>query len=60
MTGEEVMQLRALQLSHCWAPAVQRATRPLAKPVLIVGALRVREAANANRNAEPIRVRGAA
>jgi len=31
-TGDEVMQLRALQLSDRWAPAVQRATRPLAKP----------------------------
>jgi hypothetical protein len=27
-TGDEVMQLRALQLSDRWAPAVQRATRP--------------------------------
>jgi hypothetical protein len=34
-TGEEVLQLRALQLSDRWAPAVQRATRPLAKPVQI-------------------------
>jgi hypothetical protein len=34
-TGDEVMQLRALQLSDRWAPAVQRATRPLAKPVQI-------------------------
>jgi hypothetical protein len=34
-TGEEVMQLRALQLSDRWAPAVQRAIRPLAKPVQI-------------------------
>ena len=33
MTGDEVLQLRALQLSDRWAPAVQRATRPLAKPV---------------------------
>jgi hypothetical protein len=29
------MQLRALQLSDRWAPAVQRTTRPLAKPVQI-------------------------
>jgi len=35
-TGEEVLQLRALQLSDRWAAAVQRATRPLAKPVQIV------------------------
>jgi len=34
-TGEEVLQLRALQLSDRWAPAVQRAIRPLAKPVQI-------------------------
>ena len=34
-TGDEVLQLRALQLSDRWAPAVQRATRPLAKPVQI-------------------------
>jgi hypothetical protein len=46
-----MMQLRALQLSDRWTPAVQRATRPLAKPVQIVGALGVRAAANANRNA---------
>jgi len=32
-TGDKVMQLRALQLSDRWAPAVQRATRPLAKSV---------------------------
>jgi hypothetical protein len=52
-TGDEVMQLRALQLSDRWAPAVQRATRPLAKPVQIVGVLGVRAAANTNRNAAP-------
>jgi hypothetical protein len=34
-TGDEVLQLRALQLSDRWAPAVQRATRPRAKPVQI-------------------------
>ena len=34
-TGDEVLQLRALQLSDRWTPAVQRATRPLAKPVQI-------------------------
>jgi hypothetical protein len=34
-TGEEVLQLRALQLSDRWAPAVQCAIRPLAKPVQI-------------------------
>ena len=50
-TGEEVLQLRALQLSDRWAAAVQRATRPLAKPVQIVGVLGVRAAANTNRNA---------
>src|SRR5678815_1889506 len=38
-TGDEVMQLRALQLSDQCAPAVQRATRPLAKSVQIVGAV---------------------
>ena len=48
------MQLRALQLSDRWAPAVQRATRPLAKPVQIVGVLGVRAAANANRNAASV------
>jgi hypothetical protein len=51
--GDEVMQLRALQLSDRWTPAVQRATRPLAKPVLIVGGLAGRAAANTNRNAVP-------
>jgi hypothetical protein len=48
------MQLRALQLSDRWAPAVQRATRPLAKPVQIVGSLGIRATANANRNAAPV------
>jgi hypothetical protein len=38
-TGDEVLQLRALQLSDRWAPAVQRATRPLAKPVQIARGL---------------------
>jgi hypothetical protein len=33
--------------------AVQRAVRPLAKPVQIVGVLGVRAAANTNRNAAP-------
>jgi hypothetical protein len=53
-TGDEVMQLRALQLSDRWTPAVQSATRPLAKPVLIVGGLAARAAANTNRNAAPV------
>jgi hypothetical protein len=35
VTGEDVLQLRALQLSDRWAPAIQRATRSLAKPVHI-------------------------
>ena len=52
-TGDEVMQLRALQRSDRWAPAVQRATRPLAKPVQIVGVLGAGAAANANCNAAP-------
>jgi hypothetical protein len=47
-TGDEVMQLRALQPSDRWAPAVQRATRPLTKPVQIVGVLGGRAAANTN------------
>jgi hypothetical protein len=51
-TGDEVLQLRALQLSDRWAAAVQRAIRPLAKPVQIVGVVSVR-AANANRSAAP-------
>ena len=38
-TGEQVLQLRALQLSDRWAPAVQRAIRPLAKPVQIARGL---------------------
>jgi hypothetical protein len=38
-TGDEVMQLRALQLSDRWAPAVQRAIRPLAKPVQIAAGI---------------------
>jgi hypothetical protein len=49
----EVMQLRALQLSDRWAPAVQRATKPLAKPVQIAGVLGARAAANTNRSAAP-------
>ena len=52
-TGDEVLQLRALQLSDRWAAAVQRAIRPLAKPVQIVGVVSVRAAANANRSAAP-------
>jgi hypothetical protein len=43
-TGDEVLQLRALQLSDRWAAAVQRAIRPLAKPVQIVGIVSVRAA----------------
>jgi len=43
----------ALQLSDRWAPAVQRAIRPLAKPVQIVGVVSVRAAANTNHNAAP-------
>ena len=38
-TGEEVLQLHVLQLSDQWAPAVQRATRPLTKPVQIAPGL---------------------
>ena len=38
-TGDEVLQLRALQLSDRWGAAVQRATRPLAKPVQIARGL---------------------
>jgi hypothetical protein len=34
-TGEEVLQLRALMKSDRWEPAMQRALRPLAKPVRI-------------------------
>ncbi len=48
-TGDEVLQLRALQLSDRWAAAVQRAIRPLAKPVQIVGVVSVRAAANTNQ-----------
>jgi hypothetical protein len=58
-TGDEVMQLRALQLSGRWAPAVQRAIRPLAKPVQIVGVVSVRAAANTNRAAPSTRGHGA-
>ena len=50
-TGDEVMQLRALQLSDRWTPTVQGATRPLAKSVQIVGGLGVRPAAKANHSA---------
>ena len=53
-TGDEVLQLRALQLSDRWAPAVQRAIKPLAKSVQIVGGLGLRAAANTNRSAAPI------
>jgi hypothetical protein len=56
-TGDEVMQLRALQLSDRWTQVVQCATRPLAKPVQIMGVLGVRAAANANRNADRSAVR---
>jgi hypothetical protein len=38
-TGDEVMQLRALQLSDRWTSAVRRATRSLAKPVQIARGL---------------------
>ena len=34
-SGDDVLQLRALQLSDRWAPAISRATKPLAKPVQI-------------------------
>lgn len=34
-SGDDVLQLRALQLSDRWAPAIARATKPLAKPVQI-------------------------
>ncbi len=34
-TGEEVLQLRSLVLSDRWAPAMQRALKPLAKPVRV-------------------------
>jgi hypothetical protein len=53
-TGDEVLQLRALQLSDRWAAAVQRAIRPLAKPVQIVGVQGVRAVANTNRNTAPV------
>jgi hypothetical protein len=53
-TGDEVLQLRALQLSDRWPAAVQRAIRPLAKPVQIVDVVSVRAAANTNRNAAPV------
>lgn len=54
MTGDEVLQLRALRLSDRLAPAVQRAIKPLAKSVQIVGSLGLRGAANTNRSAAPI------
>jgi hypothetical protein len=41
-TGDEVLQLSALQLSDRWTSAVQRATRPLAKPVQIRATVRAR------------------
>ncbi len=53
-TGDEVLQLRALQLSDRWAPAVQRAIKPLAKSVQIVDGLGLRAAANTNHRAAPI------
>jgi hypothetical protein len=34
-SGDDVLQLRALQLSDRWAPAIARAIKPLAKPVQI-------------------------
>jgi hypothetical protein len=34
-SGDDVLQLRALQLSDRWAPAIARATKPLAKPMQI-------------------------
>jgi hypothetical protein len=54
VTGDEVLQLRALQLSDRWMPAVQRAIKPLAKSVQIVGGIGLRAAANTNRSAAPI------
>jgi hypothetical protein len=32
-TGDEVLQLRALQLSDRWEPAIDAVLRPLRKPV---------------------------
>jgi hypothetical protein len=44
-TCEEVLQLRALMQSDRWEPAIQRALRPLAKPVPIAGTFGARAAA---------------
>jgi hypothetical protein len=52
--GEAIHTIRYGQLSDRWAAAVQRATRPLAKPVQIIGVLGSRAAANANRHPAPI------
>jgi hypothetical protein len=58
-TGDEVMQLRALQLSDRWTPAVQRATRPLAKPVQIaVGVYAVKATKTAPVTGRPRSARG--
>jgi hypothetical protein len=44
-TGEEVLQLRALMKSDRWQPAIQRALKPLAKPVRIGASFGARAAA---------------
>jgi len=36
VTGNEVLQLRALQLSDRWEPAMKRVLRPLRKPVHVI------------------------
>jgi hypothetical protein len=44
-TGEEVLQLRGLMLSDRWAQAMNRALKPLAKPVRVGSSWGARAAA---------------
>lgn len=46
-SGDDVLQLRALQLSDRWASAIARATKPLAKPVQIAAGVHAVKSARA-------------
>jgi hypothetical protein len=55
-SGDDVLQLRALQLSDRWAAAIARATKPLAKPVQIAAGV---HAATSARTTAVISAHGA-
>ncbi len=55
-SGDDVLQLRALQLSDRWAPAIARAIKPLAKPVQIAAGV---HAAKSARTAAVMSAHGA-